>query len=85
MKAAEVIQKHNSYEIAKANKIIVVAEPLGKMNGYYNKAFGQKFIHINDKLPENQWHDVVKHILPIALKDQQEMYFLTKLKGSAEN
>lgn len=85
MKAAEVIQKHNSYEIAKANKIIVVAEPLGKINGYYNKTFGQRFIHINDKLPENQWYDVVKHILPIALKDRQEMYFLTKLKGSAEN
>lgn len=72
---AEVIQKH-PYEIAKANKIIVVAEPLGKINGYYNKAFGQRFIHINDKLPEYQQRHIANCILHKALKGQNEMYFL---------
>jgi len=73
---AEVIQKH-PYEIAKANKIIVVvAEPLGKINGYYNRAFGQRFIHVNDKLPEHRQHHVVNHILRKALKNQDGTYLL---------
>ena len=78
MNASEVIQKH-PYEIAKANKIIVVLEPLGKLNGYYNKTFDQRFIHINENLSEDQQKDVANRILPTALKSKDEMYVLTKL------
>ena len=81
MNANEVIQKH-PYEIAKANKIIVVLEPLGKIKGYYNKSFGQRFIHVNENLPEHKQHRVVNNILRTALKDQDEMHFLMNLNGT---
>lgn len=86
MKASEVIQNHNTrnpYEIAKANKIAVIVEPLGNVYGYYNKAAGQRFIHVNDKLPKYYQEYVVSHVLYPALKNQEEMYFL-KEKAAAK-
>ena len=69
MNASEVIQKYNPYEIAKANKIVVILEPLGKIHGYYNKACGQKFIHVNDKLSAQDRSHVVLQLLYTALND----------------
>ena len=79
MKAAEVIQKYNTnnpYEIAKISRIVVILEPLGSIKGYYNKACGQKFIHINDDQPVDDRSYIVSHLLYPALKDQDEMYLL---------
>lgn len=78
MNGSEVIQKHNPYEMAKANRIVVVLEPLGKISGYYNKAAGQRFIHINETLSNEHQQYVLSHILCPAMKDQDEMYFLTE-------
>ena len=36
------------FEIAKGENIIMIKEPLGSINGYYNKFVRQKFIHINN-------------------------------------
>ena len=71
-----VIPEYNPYEMAKANKTVVILEPLGNILGYYNKACGQKFIHINDKLTMEQRAMIVSHLLYPALKNQNEIYIL---------
>lgn len=76
MKASTVIPEYNPYEVAKANKTVVILEPLGNILGYYNKACGQKFIHVNDKLSMDQRLLVVSHLLYPALTKQDEMYIL---------
>lgn len=48
-----LINKHKTrdpFEIADGENIIVTFEPLGSINGYYNKYARQKFIHINSEL-----------------------------------
>lgn len=48
-----LIKKHktnNPFEIAKAENIMIFREPLGEINGYYNKYVRQKMIHINSNL-----------------------------------
>lgn len=50
-----LIKKHktnNPFLIAENENIIVLFEPLGSINGYYNKYVRQKFIHINSSLPK---------------------------------
>lgn len=76
MKASTVIPEYNPYEVAKANKTVVILEPLGNILGYYNKACGQKFIHINDKLSIDQRLLIVSHLLYPALIEQDEIYIL---------
>lgn len=48
-----LVKKHktnNPFELASGENVIVLLEPLGSTNGYYNKIFRQKFIHINNNL-----------------------------------
>ncbi|SQB33961.1 ImmA/IrrE family metallo-endopeptidase [Clostridium cochlearium] len=48
-----LVKKHktnNPFEIASAENIIVIEEPLGSINGYYNKFVRQKMIHVNSDL-----------------------------------
>lgn len=45
---------NNPQEIAQELGIIILFEPLGEINGYYNTAFRQKFIHINNTLVESK-------------------------------
>lgn len=47
----EKFQTRDSFEIAKGLGILVIGEPLGKIDGYYNKIEGQKIIHVNTDLP----------------------------------
>lgn len=73
------MEKHhtrNPYEIARKENIIVVFEPLGNIYGYYNNAIGQKFIHINEELPEYFQRYVVTHLLYKAFNNSDEMQFL---------
>lgn len=43
------------FELAEKMNILVVLEPLGSINGYYNQCYRQKFIHINESLePQRQ-------------------------------
>ncbi len=41
---------NNPFDIARGEKIIILYEDLGNINGYYNKYARQKFIHINGNL-----------------------------------
>lgn len=66
------------YIIAKENNILIVAEPLAKIGGYYNKVMNQKFIHINDGLPEHFQKYIVAFLLRSALHRPNEMLFLTR-------
>lgn len=53
----KTIRKHDSknpFEIAKSMGIIVLFEPLGDYTGYYNKAYRQRMIHINENLSEEE-------------------------------
>lgn len=49
-KLIEKYNTNNPYEIARYENIIVTFEPLGTINGYYNKYVRQNFIHINSEL-----------------------------------
>lgn len=41
---------NNPFEIAHQKNILIVAEPLGNIHGYYSDMLGQKIIHVNDSL-----------------------------------
>ncbi|WP_286910679.1 ImmA/IrrE family metallo-endopeptidase [Clostridium sp. UBA1652] len=43
-------QTNNPFDIAKGENIIIFKEPLGSINGYYNKFVRQKMIHVNEDL-----------------------------------
>ncbi len=53
----KLIKKYNTFnpfEIASAENIIIITEPLGGICGYYNKIYRQKSIHINCNLSESR-------------------------------
>lgn len=61
MKTKDIVEalckKHdtrNPFEIARQKKIMVIHEPLGSINGYYNRCYRQSFIHINSDLEREQ-------------------------------
>lgn len=56
-------ETRNPFTAAKSLGIIVLYEPLGSVRGYYSKARRQKFIHINDDLPEYLQRFVCAHEL----------------------
>ena len=58
---------NNRQEIAQELGIIILFEPLGEINGYYNTAFRQKFIHINNTLAESKQKFTIAHELGHAL------------------
>lgn len=52
----KLCQKYNTrdpFEIARQKNIIVIYEPLGRINGFYSKSFRQQFIHINSSLDKS--------------------------------
>ncbi|GAA0061700.1 MAG: ImmA/IrrE family metallo-endopeptidase [Clostridium botulinum] len=49
-KLVKQYKTNNPFDIANAKNIIVIKEPLGSINGYYNKFVRQKIIHINADL-----------------------------------
>lgn len=67
---SDLIKEHktrNPFEIADNLGIIVLYEPLGSINGYYNTAFRQKFIHINCDLPCHKRNFTAAHELGHAI------------------
>ena len=57
----------NPFELAEALGIKVIYEELGSINGYYNKQFRMKQIHINHNLPDNMKLLTCAHELGHAL------------------
>lgn len=55
------------FEIASGLGILVLEEPLGSINGYYNEVLDVQFIHVNCDLPDYQKRFVVAHELGHAL------------------
>ena len=55
------------FEIARGLGILVLEEPLGSFNGYYNEVLDVQFIHVNCDLPDYQKRFVVAHELGHAL------------------
>jgi len=67
---SKIIKKHNTrnpIDICTNLGIIVLYENLGSINGYYNTAFRQKFIHININLPIYKQKFTAAHELGHAL------------------
>lgn len=67
---SKLVKKHhtrNPFEIADSLGIIILYEPLGSINGYYNTAFRQKFIHINCDLPDYKKTFTAAHELGHAI------------------
>lgn len=58
---------NNPQEMAQELGIIILFEPLGEINGYYNTAFRQKLIHININLTERKQQFTIAHELGHAL------------------
>lgn len=63
----EKYDSRNPFEISKAMGIIVLFEPLGDYSGYYNKAYRQKMIHINQDLTEEDQYFTCSHELGHAV------------------
>ncbi|MDY2734713.1 ImmA/IrrE family metallo-endopeptidase [Intestinibacter sp.] len=57
----------NPFDIAESLNIIVLFEDLGTINGYFNVAYRQKFIHINQNLDENKQLFTIAHELGHAI------------------
>lgn len=57
----------NPFELAAELNIIVLYENLGSINGYYNRAYRQKFIHINENIPVHLQEFVAAHELGHAI------------------
>lgn len=66
-KLIQKYQTRNPVEIAQNLGIIVLYENLGTINGFYNTAFRQKFIHINRNLPEHKRTFTAAHELGHAI------------------
>lgn len=65
------------YVIASGLGIVVLEEPLGSINGYYNEVLDVRFIHVNCDLPDYQKRFVVAHELGHALLHPDfNFYFL---------
>lgn len=67
---AQLTEKHNTnnpFEIANAENIIILKEPLGNINGYYNKKYRQQFIHINCNIDESSQYTTCCHELGHAI------------------
>ena len=47
-------KSRNPFAIANFLNITILYEELGSIKGYFNKAYGCKFIHINQNLPEKE-------------------------------
>lgn len=72
--AKQLIKKYatsNPFELAQNLSIIILYEDLGSINGYYNTAYRQKFIHINSELPEHKQRFTAAHELGHALLHPQ--------------
>ena len=52
---------HDPYELAKCLNIIILKLPLGTLNGYYTKAYRQKFIVLNNDLSDEQERFTLSH------------------------
>lgn len=63
-------------DILKQNNILVVNEPLGKINGYYNKVNDQKIIHVNSELTVWYGKFVVAYQLYYALNNIEYKFWL---------
>ena len=64
------------YKIAKKNNILIICEPLGNIEGYYNKVNNQKFIHVNSDL--SNWYKtfVVAYQLYYAIHDVEYRFLI---------
>ena len=54
-------------ELAQSLNIVVLFEELGTINGYFNTAYRQKFVHLNSNLSESEMRLTLAHELGHAL------------------
>ncbi|MFA9375559.1 MAG: ImmA/IrrE family metallo-endopeptidase [Lachnotalea sp.] len=92
-----LIEKHNTrnpFKIAENLHIIVIYEKLGTIHGYYNTAYRQKFIHINESLAEHEQYFTAAHELGHALLHpkantpflrKNTLFSINKLEKEANN
>lgn len=66
-KLIERFKTNDPFELADYMGIIIIKEPLGSINGYYNKFVRQKFIHLNSNLDERLQLFVCAHELGHAV------------------
>lgn len=76
-KLIEKFQTRDPVEIAKGLGIRVLYEELGMINGYYNEVGTLKFIHVNNRLSEEQQIFTAAHELGHAiLHEKTNVLFL---------
>ena len=66
-KLVNICGSRNPINIAKFLGIIILYEPLGTINGFYNTAFRHKFIHVNENLPSCMQYFTIAHELAHAI------------------
>lgn len=94
-KVNELIIMHNTrnpYEIANAEGILIIKEPLGNIHGYYSNQYRQKIIHINSDISEQRQLITCSHELGHAILHpdsntsflrEKTFYSVDKLEGQA--
>ncbi len=65
-------QTGDPFSIARALGMLIYFEPLGEVGGYYNTAYRQRFIHINEELSEARQRFTCAHELGHALLHPKE-------------
>lgn len=83
--ASEIIKKYQTrdpFAIAKKGGVLIIKEPLGNICGYYDNASGQKFIHLNDSLPEYYQDYVAARMLYRVFTNPDEMLFLKEKRAA---
>ena len=78
----ELLRKYKTYDpfkIASMMNIILLYEDLGKINGYYNRCYRQRFIHINQSLsPIDQYYVCCHELAHVVLhKDVNISFYRT--------
>jgi len=75
------LKANDPYKIAKDNGVLVVAEPLATVYGYYSRVEGQRIIHINDQLSEYLQRYVAANMLYGALFRPDDMLFMKEKRA----
>lgn len=79
--ATNLIEKYKTrspHELAKEFNVIIVGEPLGEIEGYFNIVNNQKFIHVNSELATWYHPFVIAHFLYYAITDSTEFQVSVK-------
>lgn len=67
----------NSFQACKDNNVLIIAEPLGNICGFYQEAYNQAIIHINENINEKHWETIITNLLIYGFLQKNEFVMFT--------